>query len=162
MNLFFTLFCLTQLICLFFIWLGWGFELRVSHLISKHSTTWVRLPALFCMGYFRGRILRTTFPRWLQIMIPLISAFWIARITDMSHRHLALLPFFITVPPCLGFETSVSCSIYLSGVFFPHFFVFLVLEIEISCFLDKCFTWVQSAAFPTQPNPLFGFNFSFS
>jgi hypothetical protein len=34
-----------------------GFELRVSHLLGRHGTTWAMPPALFCFSYFLGRVL---------------------------------------------------------------------------------------------------------
>jgi hypothetical protein len=42
-------------------------------------------------GFFQDRISRTIYLGWLQTMIPLISASWVARITGMSHWCLALL-----------------------------------------------------------------------
>jgi hypothetical protein len=31
----------------------WGFELRASHLLGMHSTTWIMPPVLFCFVIFR-------------------------------------------------------------------------------------------------------------
>jgi hypothetical protein len=39
---------------------------------------------------FNDRVLRTICPGWLRTTILLISASWVARITAVSHWHLAL------------------------------------------------------------------------
>jgi uncharacterized membrane protein YcfT len=44
----------------------------------------------FCGEFFRDRVLHTVCLGWLWTMILLISAFWVARITGMSHLHLVL------------------------------------------------------------------------
>jgi hypothetical protein len=59
----------------------------------------------FCSGYFGDGILQTVCLGWLPASILLISASQAARITGMSHLHMAhwrngLLPF-ITVPELL-------------------------------------------------------------
>jgi hypothetical protein len=38
------------------------------------------------MGYFGDRVSQTIFPSWLPTAILLISASFIARITDVSHQ----------------------------------------------------------------------------
>jgi hypothetical protein len=43
----------------------------------------------FCTGYFQDRVSQTICPGWLWTKILLISASWVARITDLSHQHLA-------------------------------------------------------------------------
>jgi hypothetical protein len=58
-----------------------GFELRAS--------PWATPPALFCDGIFWDRVSQTICPGWLRTTILLISAYWVARITGMSHWHLA-------------------------------------------------------------------------
>jgi hypothetical protein len=62
-----------------FIFVVLGFELRAYTL--NHSTN------PFCDGVFQDRISPASC--WLQIMILLISASWVARITGVSHRRLA-------------------------------------------------------------------------
>jgi hypothetical protein len=42
-------------------------------------------PFLFCDSFFQDRVLQTLCRGWLQIVILLISAFWVARITGVSH-----------------------------------------------------------------------------
>jgi hypothetical protein len=42
------------------------------------------------MGSFQGSVSQTLCPGWLQNAILLIFASWIARITGVSHQHLAL------------------------------------------------------------------------
>jgi hypothetical protein len=44
----------------------------------------------FCAGYFGDGVSQTIFLGWIPI-----SAFQVARITGVSHRDLASLPFFI-------------------------------------------------------------------
>jgi hypothetical protein len=44
----------------------------------------------FVMGSFQGSVSQTLCPGWLQNAILLIFASWIARITGVSHQHLAL------------------------------------------------------------------------
>jgi hypothetical protein len=61
-----------------------GFELRAFSL--SHSTS-----PFFCDGCLQDRVSWTVCPGWLWTMILLISASWVARITDMSHKHPALL-----------------------------------------------------------------------
>jgi hypothetical protein len=81
---------LLNLVCRYFIEnFGGGFELKASHLLGRHSTTWVTLPALFYVGVFRDRVSSAIFLDWLWTQILLISAAWIARMTDLSQRHLA-------------------------------------------------------------------------
>jgi hypothetical protein len=63
------------------------FKLRTSCLLGRH--TWATLPALFCLGYFWDRVSWTICPDWLQTVILLISASWVARITNMSLQHWA-------------------------------------------------------------------------
>jgi hypothetical protein len=72
-----------------------GFELRASCLLGRHSTTCASLLALFCIGYFQDMVLWTISLGWLQTMILLIFASWVARITVVvSHQHSAFGPFF--------------------------------------------------------------------
>jgi hypothetical protein len=44
----------------------------------------------FCDRLFQDRVSRTIYLVWLQTMILLISASWVARIAGMNHRHPAL------------------------------------------------------------------------
>jgi hypothetical protein len=62
------------------------FKFRLTHLLSRHSTTWATPPALFCDGCFQDRVSWTICPGWLWSAILIISATWIARITDVSHQ----------------------------------------------------------------------------
>jgi hypothetical protein len=71
----------------FFFLAALEFELRASHLLGRHSTTWATLPALFSIGYFWDRILQTVCLGWLWTTIFLISASWVDRITCVSHLH---------------------------------------------------------------------------
>jgi ABC-type Fe3+ transport system permease subunit len=58
-----------------------GLEFRAFTL--SHSTS------PFCDGYFWDRVSWTICLSWLQTVILLISASWVARITGVSHWHLA-------------------------------------------------------------------------
>jgi hypothetical protein len=57
--------------------------------LNSGPTPWAISLALFCDGCFQDRVSWTICPGWLQPEILLISASWVARITGMSHRHLA-------------------------------------------------------------------------
>jgi Trk-type K+ transport system membrane component len=53
------------LVCLFlfiYILVLLGLELWASHLLGRHYTVWASLPALFHVGYFQDRVLRTICP----------------------------------------------------------------------------------------------------
>jgi hypothetical protein len=56
--------------------------------LNSGPTPWGSPPALF-WTVFWDRVLRTTCPGWLWTVILLISASWVAQITDMSHWCLA-------------------------------------------------------------------------
>jgi hypothetical protein len=82
-----------------------------------HTHTHIFFLPFFCDGLFRDRVSRTICLGWLWTAILLFSATWVARITGMSHWHLAwcinlhpqissLSLFFLVV---LGFELRVSC-----------------------------------------------------
>jgi hypothetical protein len=62
-----------------------GFELRASHLLSRHPTTWTTPPA--CSGYFGGGVLQTISLSWCQTTILLISASQITRVTNINQWH---------------------------------------------------------------------------
>jgi hypothetical protein len=54
------------------------------------------LPALFCDEVFRDRVLQHYLPGLNLNCDPLISSSWVARITGMSHWHLAIHLFYDT------------------------------------------------------------------
>jgi hypothetical protein len=56
-----------------------------SFMLGRRTTTWATLPAHFCDGYFRDRILRTVCFDCLQTAILLIFASWVTKITGVSH-----------------------------------------------------------------------------
>jgi hypothetical protein len=64
-----------------------GFELMASWLLSRYFTTWATSPTLFCVGFFWDTVSQTSCLGWLQTVILLISASWVARIAGMSHWH---------------------------------------------------------------------------
>jgi hypothetical protein len=75
--------------CLFFL-VVLGFEFRALYLLERQSTTWATLPALFCVGCFLDRVFQIICLNWLQTVILLISASWIARIIGVSHQCLTV------------------------------------------------------------------------
>jgi hypothetical protein len=68
-------------------------KLRASRLLGRCFTSGATPPALCCIGYFWDRGSRTIFLGWLWTVILLISASWVAGITDMSHCHWLSLTF---------------------------------------------------------------------
>jgi TRAP-type C4-dicarboxylate transport system permease large subunit len=42
-----------------------------------------------CDGFFQDRVSWTICPGWLHTVVLLISAFWVARTTGISHQHSA-------------------------------------------------------------------------
>jgi hypothetical protein len=71
----------------FFHLLGLAFKLRASHLQSRHFTTWATSSVHF--GYFGDGVPPTIWLGWPWTMILPISASQVARITGVSHQHLA-------------------------------------------------------------------------
>jgi hypothetical protein len=53
--------------------------------LNSGPTPWAIPPALFREGCFWDRVLRPICPGWLQILILLISASWVARITGARY-----------------------------------------------------------------------------
>jgi hypothetical protein len=103
---------------IFFSGVGLGFELKTSKLQSKCFTAWATLQAPisiffsvlglelraytlshstspFLWRVFWDRVSKTICPGWLHTTILLISASWVARITDMSHRCQAPMSIFV-------------------------------------------------------------------
>jgi hypothetical protein len=70
-----------------FVLVGMEFELRASHLQSRHTTAWAIPFVHFCSGYFGNRISQTIFPGWPWTTI--LPIYQVARITRMSRGHLA-------------------------------------------------------------------------
>jgi hypothetical protein len=69
-----------------------GFTLAKQTLYCLSHTS-----SAFCSGYFGDEVLWTICSNWLRVMILLISASKVARITGVSHWHPALHFFLITV-----------------------------------------------------------------
>jgi hypothetical protein len=59
--------------------------------LNSGLTLWATLPSLFWVAFFQDRVSRTICSGWLQIVILLISAFWVARITGISLELLFLM-----------------------------------------------------------------------
>jgi hypothetical protein len=69
----------------FFLWY-WGLNSRPTPTLHQPFFFFFHQPFLcVCDGFLQDRVLRTISPGWLQTMILLISASWVARITGMSH-----------------------------------------------------------------------------
>jgi hypothetical protein len=116
------LFCF-RFFVLFLLFVELEFELRASCLLGRRSTTCYSDSSFFCStgvwtqglhleslhqsffvkGFFK-RGSQTTCLSWLQTTILLISASLAARITGMSHQHMAL---------CYGVSTHLN---FLSGL----------------------------------------------
>jgi hypothetical protein len=75
-----------------------GLELRAFTL--SHSCG-----PIFVKGFFQDRVSRTICLSWLRITRLLISASWVARITDVSHQHPAQSLIFLLALP-LDCESS--------------------------------------------------------
>jgi hypothetical protein len=59
----------------YLIWWSWSFELRVSQLLVRYSTSWAMPLVLFYFSYFSGRVL-SFWPGQPQT-IPPYSAYWL-------------------------------------------------------------------------------------
>jgi hypothetical protein len=66
------------------------FELRASHFAKQVLYHLSHTSNPFCSGYFGGEVLQTICSGWSQTKILLISVSQVARITGMSHWHLAV------------------------------------------------------------------------
>jgi hypothetical protein len=84
---------------LFFFLQYWG--------LNSEPSPWATPPALFfCDGFFWDRVSRTVWLGWLRTPVLLISASWVAGITDVSQQCLASLYF--VKPPELVWCNSHS------------------------------------------------------
>jgi hypothetical protein len=72
-----------NIIFFFFFLQYWG--------LNSRPTSWTTPPALFFVKFFSRWAHRTICLGWLWTVILLISASWVARITGVSHQHLAFL-----------------------------------------------------------------------
>jgi hypothetical protein len=80
---------LSFLLLLFFCGTGvWTQGLYLSHSITLYQSFFVKV---FFFSFFKDRVSWTICPGWLQMVIRLISASWVASITGTSHRALLLL-----------------------------------------------------------------------
>jgi hypothetical protein len=70
--------------------------------LNSGPVPWASPPVLLCDGFFQNRILQIICPGWLWTVILLISASWVARITDVNQWHLACNIFLVV----LGFESG--------------------------------------------------------
>jgi hypothetical protein len=102
-----------------------GFELRAYPL--SHYTS----PFLWWL--FQDRVSWTISLGWFGTEILLISAFWIARITDVSHRYLAALFFFFSAGDQIQGSTYDKHTLYREMP--PALFCVLVIGIILCRFL---------------------------
>jgi hypothetical protein len=122
-----------------------GFELTASPLVGSCSTTWVTLLALFCVLFcFVFEIWSWESGLSLTVIL-LISASWVARITGVSHQHLALIITFQKYYyPILfyGRKNSKNFLTFSSGLFHDSFsfecrllltYTFIMVFILILC-----------------------------
>jgi hypothetical protein len=82
-----------------------GFELRASHLQSRHSATWAAPLIPFLLWLFSKWGLMNSLPGWPQTSILPNSVSQIARITVVSHWHLPHPIFFST--PSQAFQSRI-------------------------------------------------------
>jgi hypothetical protein len=122
----------------FFLWY-WG--------LNSRPTPQVTPPATFCEGFFRDRVSQTICLGWLQTLILLISASWVARITGMSHQSVAITSYFL-LPKYnqVYFEHSFDTGLFILDLlqkvlsFREHSFNVWRVEIEV---FEKCFLLVS-------------------
>jgi hypothetical protein len=89
----------------FFFFQYWG--------LNSGPTPWATLPTLFVMGFFWNRVSWTFFVQgWLQTVILLISASWIARITGVSPARSTYSSEKVPYPLAL---TSLATSLSFPG-----------------------------------------------
>jgi hypothetical protein len=72
----------------FFFWWYWGLNSGSYACSGPLPLEPLHQPFYFCDEFFRERVLWTICPGWLRTVILLISASWVARITDVNHWHL--------------------------------------------------------------------------
>jgi hypothetical protein len=105
-----------------------GFKLRALHLKPLHQPFSV-------IFFFLHRVSLIIFPGWLWTAVLLISASWVAKITDMSHQHWALSSWH-SLPCLLCFSyTGLLVCTYLRTCFilFIYFIVFTFTHMCIHC-----------------------------
>jgi hypothetical protein len=73
---------------------------------------WATPPTLYCEEFFQNTVSQTICPGWLQTMILLISASWVARIIGLSHQHLADWQFWWQDKPMLPTSLKPSAGIW--------------------------------------------------
>jgi hypothetical protein len=66
--------------------------------LNSGPAPWATPPVLFCDGFFHNRVSRTICPAWLWTTILLLSAFWVVRITGVSHQRPACFCFLRQYP----------------------------------------------------------------
>jgi hypothetical protein len=113
--------------------------------LNPEPTLWATPPALFCDFFFFEIGFLKLFAHWLQTAILLISAFWVARITGVSHQHLAQIIFCIWLyVSLLSYKMSDLFSIVLKFLkklnFFFFFLVGLDFELRALHFQSRCLT----------------------
>jgi hypothetical protein len=104
--------------------------------LNSGPTPWATPPALFCEGFFWNRVPWIICLGWLQIVILLISASWVNKITGMNHQHPTEIFIYLFNFFALGFELrayplSHSTSPFLWWAFFEIRFHELLLQIAI-------------------------------
>jgi hypothetical protein len=105
-----------------FQWLVLGF-FEVLGIESRAFTLSHSTIPFFCDGYFRDRVSWTLCPGWLQTMIHLISASWVAKITGMSHWHPTTVSVLLALIKVLAWarhyskhwEQTVTVAVLLPG-----------------------------------------------
>jgi hypothetical protein len=117
--------------------------------LNSGPTPWTTL-ALFYDRFFQDRVSWTICLGWLWTMILLISASWVARITDVSHRHPALFQIWVNLRINIpSFVSKISLTLHshfliedLGGLWLSpcvyHTSLLMTLELEDVTDWDVC------------------------
>jgi hypothetical protein len=87
--------------------------------LNSGPIPFVILPTLFSEKFFQNRVSLTICLGWLQTVILLISAFWVTRITGVSHWHPAGVDFITIFLYTYIIWFGHSCPMTLSSPHFP-------------------------------------------
>jgi hypothetical protein len=111
------------LFCLFFL-VGLGFELRASHLQSRHTISWATPPVHFALIILEMGVSWTICPGWPRTEILPISTYQVTRITGVSHwwlacmwllNCLAILPSGSQFSYLAYFKATLFCTVVVSS-----------------------------------------------
>jgi hypothetical protein len=108
----------------------WEFELRASHFLGRHSTSWVTLPVLFCVRYFLLPFLPfLSFPSFFPLLPSFLTFF-------PFFSFLSFFPFLSFFLSVLGLELGAYTLRYSTSPFCHGFFQDILWTI--------CLGWLQT------------------